>query len=364
MARPLKGLRARYRRTGADGPYGDPTGAHDVAMEGYFWRFTTSEAATAIVLAGINRDTTGRHWTTLGVADHPGGHLAVTAVDGGRAGPDGIDAQVCGPLLTAPDRNAHFTGTAEHVRVDMPGAHVDVRVRGLRGYPAGLRHPFGGSSIFQTVPGLNQYWHPWALGGRADGVVVVDGSEILLEDAEVYAEKNWGREGFPDSWWWGQAQGFGDGACVAFAGGQVTAGPLRTEVTAVVVALPDGQVLRVGDPVVSPVRAEITGERWRLLGRDRTWTVLVHGEGPLEQAHVLPVPLPSRRRNTAGAVEHLGARMSVSVWRRGCRVWSGTSVTAGLEHGGRARTEAELRRRGAPAGVIAAVPSRRLPATV
>ncbi|WP_116115520.1 tocopherol cyclase family protein [Austwickia chelonae] len=364
MARPWHGLRGCYRSTGADGPYGDPTGSHDVAMEGYFWRFTTPAGATAIVLAGINRDTTGRHWTTLGVADHPAGRLVVTAVDDGRAGRHGIDARACGPLLTAPDRNARFTGTADQVHLDMPGAHVDVRVRALRPYPSGPRHPFGGSSLFQMVPGLNQYWHPWALGGRATGAVVVDGSEMLLEDAEVYAEKNWGREGFPDSWWWGQSQGFGDGACVAFAGGQVTAGPLCTEVTALVVALPDGQVLRLGNPVVSPVRAQITDERWRLLGRNRTWTVLVHGEGSLDDAHVLPVPLPSTRRNTPGAVEHLGAQMSVSVWRRGCRVWSGTSTAAGLEHGGRHRTESELRRRGAPAGVIAAAPAHRSAATV
>ena len=46
-------------------------------------------------------------------------------------------------------------------------------------------------------------------------------------------------EGFPDAWWWGQAQAFADpGACVAFAGGQVHSGPLRAEVTAVVVRLP------------------------------------------------------------------------------------------------------------------------------
>ncbi len=51
------------------------------------------------------------------------------------------------------------------------------------------------------------------------------------------------RARFPDSWWWGQAQGFADAdACVAFAGGQGTAGALRTEVTGLVVRLPDGKV--------------------------------------------------------------------------------------------------------------------------
>ncbi|MDJ0429001.1 tocopherol cyclase family protein, partial [Rhodococcus fascians] len=65
------------------------------------------------------------------------------------------------------------------------------------------------------------------------------GTEIDLDGAQVYGEKNWGKGGFPHSWWWGQAQGFADRqACVAFAGGEITAGGLRTEVTAVVVALP------------------------------------------------------------------------------------------------------------------------------
>ena len=37
-------------------------------------------------------------------------------------------------------------------------------------------------------------------------------------------------------WWWGQAQGFAEqDACVAFAGGEVSTGPFRTKVTALVV---------------------------------------------------------------------------------------------------------------------------------
>ncbi len=36
----MPGLLARYRRTGADVPFGNPLAAHGVAMEGYFWRFT------------------------------------------------------------------------------------------------------------------------------------------------------------------------------------------------------------------------------------------------------------------------------------------------------------------------------------
>ena len=49
---------------------------------------------------------------------------------------------------------------------------------------------------------------------------------IDLDGAVAYAEKNWSNGGFPASWWWGQAHGFGDAdVCVAFAGGR--AGPRR-----------------------------------------------------------------------------------------------------------------------------------------
>ncbi len=211
--------------------------------------------------------------------------------------------------------------------------------------------------MFQSVPGLNQYWHPWLLGGRAGGRAVVDGEAWEIDGAQVYAEKNWGRGGFPDAWWWGQAQGFDDeGACVAFAGGLVTAGPLQTEVTALVVRLPDGEVVRLGNPVVSPVEAHISDAAWVLHGRSRQWRIDVEGTAPLSAAHVLPVPLPSERRNTPGALEHLAGRLEVTVRRGASVVWRGTSQLAGLEHGSLARAAAEMARRGAAAGASGAAP--------
>jgi hypothetical protein len=207
--------------------------------------------------------------------------------------------------------------------------------------------------VFQVVPRLNQYWHPWLLGGRASGTVRLGTSTWRLDGAQVYAEKNWGAEGFPDHWWWGQAHGFAEpGACVAFAGGQVRARPLgmplRAEVTALVVRLPDGRVLRLGDPGTAPVRARTSEDRWELSGRHRArgWRVEVTGSAPVGRAHVLPVPLPSQGRNTAGALEHLTGTLHVEVRRRGRVVWDGTSSLAGLEHGGLRRAEAELARRG------------------
>ena len=65
---------------------------------------------------------------------------------------------------------------------------------------------------------------------------------------------------------------------------------------------------------------------------------------------MLPVPLPTERRNTAGAIEHLGGHLEVTVRQGRTEVWSGVTDLAGLEHGGLDRVAAELRRRGAPAG--------------
>jgi hypothetical protein len=162
----------------------------------------------------------------------------------------------------------------------------------------------------------------------------------------VYAEKNWGSDGFPAAWWWGQAQAFAEhDVCVAFAGGLVSAGPLRTTVTALVVRLPDGRLLRLGNPGTSPVHAVITDDSWVLAGRSGFWQVEVEGHAPLADALVLPVPLVEERRAAPGALEHLGATMNVRVRKHGRLVWEGTSRLAGLEHGGLDRAAAEAHRR-------------------
>lgn len=338
---------AGYRATGADLPFGNLLAAHGVAMEGYFWRVTDRDTGRVVLaLIGVNRDRSGDHWATLGLAAHPAPFLAVDAHPIAHA--DGTRLAV--------SAGGAFLADEHSVHVDLgPRARLDLTVTDPVRWP---RRRFGGSSAFQSVPALNQYWHPWLLGGRATGRAVLDGEEWEFKDAQVYAEKNWGREGFPDAWWWGQAQGFDeDAACVAFAGGQVTAGPLRTEVTALVVRLPDGEVVRLGNPITSPVRARVSDDTWLLRGRSRKWRVDVEGQASLSAAHVLPVPLPSERRNTPGALEHLGGRLEVTV-RRGDRVvWRGTSTLAGLEHGGLARAAAEMGRRGAPVDATGAPPA-------
>jgi len=54
----------------------------------------------------------------------------------------------------------------------------------------------------------------------------------------------------------------------------------------------------------------------------------------MADALVLPVPLVEERRAAPGALEHLGATMSIRVRNHGRLVWEGTSRLAGLEHGG------------------------------
>lgn len=347
VRRGVRDLLRGYRATGADLPFGNPLSAHGVAMEGYFWRVTHPVTGRVVVaLIGVNRDRAGGHWATLGLAAHPSPFLRVEAAPEAYAAPSGL-AVGAGTAFVADD-----TG----VQVDFgPGARLRFVVADPLPWPrAGL----GGSSVFQVVPALNQYWHPWLLGGTVTGEAEIGDETWSLDGGTVYAEKNWGREGFPDSWWWGQAQGFTDAeACVAFAGGEVTAGPLRTEVTALVVRLPSGEVIRLGNPGVSPVSARVTDEAWDLHGRSLSgWEVEVSAYAPLASAHVLPVPLPSERRNTAGAIEHLGGTLCIMVKHRGSLVWEGRSDLAGLEHGGLARAEVELRRRAIPPGATHAPP--------
>src|SRR5690625_645611 len=53
----------------------------------------------------------------------------------------------------------------------------------------------------------------------------------------------------------------------------VTAGAMRTEVTALVVRLPGGQVIRLGNPAISPVWTATNDKTWRLAGRGFGWRI-------------------------------------------------------------------------------------------
>lgn len=340
----------RYRSTGADLPFGDPLKAHrGVAMEGYFWRITDPASGRVIIaLCGANDGPRGP-WSTIGLASHPNGFLRTAARDG--AATDGRRLGVTGGATSLPA----FHGDERRLIVDLGAdARLTASFDALEPWP---KRALGGSSVFQMIPGLNQYWHPWLLGGRASGHAILGDERWSFENAVVYGEKNWGREGFPRAWWWGQAHGFAEpDACVAFAGGIVTSGPLTVEVTALVVRLPGGRVFRLGNPGISPVRTTTTDDSWRLSGRGYGWRVEVSASAPLHRAFVLPVPLPSEHRNTAGDLEHLAGDLEITVHRFGRRVWTGSTQLAALEHGGLERAENELMRRGYEPGRTDAPP--------
>lgn len=110
------------------------------------------------------------------------------------------------------------------------------------------------AGVFSSIPLLNQYWHPYRLGGTATGLVEFGTQRWSFDGAKLYAERNWGA-GFPERWWWGQAHDFGGAdVSVAFSGGLLRLGPVRRDVTGVVVRL-GRQVIRLTPPM--PVRCAV-----------------------------------------------------------------------------------------------------------
>lgn len=315
-----------YRRTGADLPFMDPCGYHGVAMEGYFWRLTHVASGTVlIVLAGVNRDRDGATWGTVGIAGHPDGFSRSIAVTSAFATRRGIG------VWAGEDGHTSLRADGVSLCVDLgPDAQLDVRFDDAVAWP---RAAFGGIGPAQSIPALSQYWHPHLLGGRVSGSARIGGRDIELDGANVYAEKNWGRGGFPPAWWWGQAQGFvRDDVCVAFAGGRAGLGRLQVLSTSL--------VARVGDEVVRavrpyhPMRIEVGPRGWCFHARTSRHTIELTGRSNGTPPHALPIPIAAERRNLEGAAAQYLASDVRLVVRRGRRtLFSGASALAGLERG-------------------------------
>jgi hypothetical protein len=314
-----------YRATGADLPFGDPRRPHGVAMEGWFWRLTQAGTGeVVVVLAGVNRDRSGRAWGTVGLAGHPGGFSRALAVDDDAVRVSDDGAIVIGDVLRA---------DARRIVVDLgPDASLDVALDLPGRWP---RRVFGGLGAAQAIPGLSQYWHPWLLHARVSGRAVLGGRPVVLDGAVAYAEKNWSNGGFPETWWWGQAHGFAEDpdACVAFAGGRAGVGPVRMTATALVVSAA-GETVRIVRPL-QPLHVGVDAHGWRLRGRTPGGlTVEVEGHANGTPPHLLPVPDPAARAHReAAAAQHLAGELRVTVRRRTRTIFSGTSVLAGLERG-------------------------------
>ncbi len=314
----VRKLLEAYRRTGADPPFGDPLAAHGVAMEGWYWRLTDAASGRVLVaLCGVCRPAAGESWAVVALAAHPGGLVREEIVSAPTVGREGL--AVSSALRAGPDR----------LQLRLGGDEIDVRLRERTPWP---RRAFGGLGLPGAVPGLSQYWHPHLLGARVEGRASLGGEEVDLGGATAYGEKNWGA-GFPDRWWWGQAQGFDrSDACVAFAGGQVALGSHALgSATAIVVRVGD-EVARLGLPGAL-VSASADGSSWRLRGRGPRYGVELEGESNGTEPHRLPVPIPEERRSEPGAEQYLAGLVRVGL-RRGRRtVWRDSSQLAGLERG-------------------------------
>jgi hypothetical protein len=268
-------------------------------LSGWFWRFTWPDGRAAIVLCGACPG-----WALTGYATQPGDwHPAILD--------DPVEDSGGVRIGTA------FAGDAHHVRA----AGVDARLHDVVAWP----RPWHGTGPGGWLPFLRQYWRPLVLRARAEGTI----GGWDLEGATAYVERNWGN-GFPPVWWWGEAHDFGgDPVTVAFAGGPAL-GPLHA--TAVVVHLPS-RLIRLGEPVLAGVRAEVGPGRWVLRGRSPRHRVEIEAAGDPAAAHVLDVPVPAERRVVPWSHQHLAGQLRVRVSRRSRLVYEGESSLAGLELG-------------------------------
>ena len=312
-----------YRRTGADIPFGNPLPSHDTEMEGWFWRVSDETTGRALIaLCSVNRNPAG-DWSTTAVGVHPGQVVRSAALMGARAQHDPF-------RVTAGDSEEFFDVGADEVRFALGDLRLHMRFTDRVLWPKA----FGGGGVFSAIPFLNQYWHPYYLGGRATGTVQYGDESWTFTDAKLYAERNWGA-GFPLRWWWGQAHDFGDAdVCVAFSGGLLSLGPVARDVNGIVVRL-GTQVIRMTPPVL--VRSQLGDNQWSLRGRSPRYEIELEGDGRHLPPHVLPVPLPAQRRNIDTDFEHLGGRLRCVVRQSGRLLFDGTSELAGLEVGTRPR---------------------------
>jgi hypothetical protein len=279
-------------------------------MEGWFWRFTWPDGRAAIVLCGLCPG-----WALVGLATHPGGWRSAI-VDAPEAAGTGLRGG--GVLAAEPER----------LRLALaPDWRLEAELRSPERWP---RRAWGGLGPAGWLPGLGQYWHPHVLRAAVTGSVVAGGERWDLAEATAYAEKNWG-DGFPSRWWWGEAHDFGgDPVTVAFAGGRALPG---LDATGLVVRV-DGRVVRMGEPLIGPVRASAAPGEFRLAGRTLRHRVVVEAAADPAAAQVLDVPVPGERRTLPWSHHHVGGgTLRVRVTRRGRTVYDGESANAGLELG-------------------------------
>jgi tocopherol cyclase len=257
-----------------------------------------------------------RRWAVIALASHPSGRVHTAIADCAGGDPDGVGAWARG-ALAASDRALRIQvghGAGLHAALHRPAKWS--------------RPALGGSGLAQVLPGLGQYWHPWAMGGVAEGEAIFGGVRVPLDGMSVYGEKNWGR-GFPERWWWGQADAFDAGdICVAFAGGPMRVAGVPLTPTLVAVRL--GERLIALAPPSAHTAADVGGGTWRLRTRSASYAVELEGEDA-DSSVTLPVPSPDRVSVQLRSRQALAGRLSVVVRRRGRALLRAESRLAGLE---------------------------------
>jgi tocopherol cyclase len=307
---------ARYRRAGADLPFGDPARDHGAPFEGHYWRFTDADRGRVVIaLCGVcvlGR----RRWAVIALASHPGGpvHTAIAERAGGDPEGFGFWAEGAGD------------GSERALRLELgPDAALDAELHGIFRWP---RRALGGSGLAQIVPGLAQYWHPWAMGGLAAGEATLGGVRVPLDGASVYVEKNWGRA-FPERWWWGQADAFDSGdVCVAFAGGPTRIAGVPSTPTLVAVRVGE-RLIALAPPLARTVH-EVGGGAWALRAHSARYAIELEGDDA-GSAVALPVPAPDRVAVELRSRQALAGRLAVVVRRRRRTLLRAESRLAGLE---------------------------------
>ncbi|HEX5956069.1 MAG TPA: tocopherol cyclase family protein [Solirubrobacterales bacterium] len=309
-------LLARYRRAGADPPFGDPARDHGARFEGYYWRITDADRGRVVIaLCGVCL-LPRRRWAVLALASHPSGRVHTVIADRAAGDPArfGVRAEGIGE------------GSERELRLALgPDAALEVELRDLVGWP---RPALGGSGPAQLLPGLPQYWHPWAMGGLVAGEARIGGESVPLDGARVYVEKNWGRA-FPKRWWWGQADAFeGGDVCVAFAGGPMRVAGVPLTPTLIAVRL--GERLITLAPPLARTVARVGGGAWAVHARSAAYEVELEGD-EAASAVALPVPLADRVATEPRSRQALAGRLGVVVRRRGRTLLRAESCLAGLE---------------------------------
>jgi len=180
---PGPALLARYRRAGADPPFGDPARDHGAPFEGYYWRITDADRGRVVIaLCGVCV-LPRRRWAVLALASHPGGrvHTVITGRAAGDPARFGVRAEGIGE------------GSERELRLALgPDAALEVELRDLVGWP---RPALGGSGPAHLLPGLPQYWHPWAMGGLVAGEARI-GGELCRSTGRACTWKRTGAERF------------------------------------------------------------------------------------------------------------------------------------------------------------------------